>query len=74
MQTNKGKSNKWSWFFNFRKFILGAAIVITRPGRQNNLSTPMDPILVLFNDEAWFNFSAYVNSQDNMYWFGENLR
>jgi hypothetical protein len=37
--------------------------VITRPGRQNNISTPVDPTLVLFNDEAWFHFSAFVNSQ-----------
>jgi hypothetical protein len=73
MQPNKGKYNKWSWFYNFRKFILGAAIVITRPGHQNNLSIPMDPILVLFKDEACFYFSAYVNSQDNMFCSGENL-
>jgi len=33
----------------------------------------MDPTLVLFNDEAWFHFSAYVNPQGNMRWYGENL-
>ena len=73
MQPNERNSNKWPWFFNLRKFILGADIVITRLGRQNNLSTPMDPTLVLFNDEAWFRFSTYVNPQDNMHWSGENL-
>ena len=47
--------------------------MITRPGRQNYLFMPMDPILVLFKDEACFHFSAFVNSQDNMFWSGENL-
>jgi hypothetical protein len=30
-----------------------------------------DPTL-LFNDEAWFNLSGYVNSQNKEYWPVEN--
>jgi hypothetical protein len=63
IQPNKGKSKKWLWLFQFRKFILEAAVMINRPGRQKKkLFTTMDPTFVVFNDEAWVYFSAYLTS------------
>ena len=32
----------------------------------------LDPQLTFFTDEAWFNLSGYVNSQNNRHWGAEN--
>jgi hypothetical protein len=31
-----------------------------------------DPELIFYSEEAWFNWSSYVNSQNNRYWSTEN--